>query len=260
MFRPLFVFWVSIYSYPRQMFDTLFNSLLTLVYPQQCRICGNSVEKSADGAACSECWEKVRLYGKRELKCRKCGAYLGQSDNDGFGAQCGRCEHHFYDKAWAAGVYEHGLAAAIIQLKSDPYISPRCRLLLLKTFSQINDDENSVLVPVPLSEKRMLERGYNQAEVLARYISAETRTPLRIDVLIRKQHTLMHRAAMDERGREMTVEKAFDVTRKRAVRDAQIILVDDVLTSGSTVSTCAKVLKKSGAKRVDVLTLARAVQ
>jgi len=240
------------------MFDTLFNSLLTLVYPQQCRICGNSIEQVADGAACTECWEKVRWYGNGELKCRKCGAYLGESGNGRSDAQCGRCGGHFYDKAWAAGVYEHGLAAAIIQMKSDPSISPRCRLLLLKTFLEINDDECSVLIPVPLSEKRMLERGYNQAEMLAGYISAETRVPLRTDILIRKQHTPMHRVSMDERARELTVEKAFDVVLKRAIAGSQIILVDDVFTSGATASACSKVLKKNGSNRVDVLTLARA--
>ena len=242
------------------MLDTLFNSLLTLIYPQQCRLCGNSVEKPTDGAACAECWEKVRWYGNGELKCRKCGAYLGKAGDNGSEARCGRCEHHLYDKAWAAGVYEHGLAAAVIQLKSDPYIPPRCRFLLLKTFSQMKDDDKAVLIPVPLSEKRLLERGYNQAEILARYISTETKTPLRTDILIRKQHTPMHRVSMDERARELTVEKTFDVVLKRAIADTRIILVDDVLTSGATASACSKVLKKNGAKRVDILTLARAAR
>jgi ComF family protein len=104
----------------------------------------------------------------------------------------------------------------------------------------------------------MLERGYNQAEMLAGYISAETRVPLRTDILIRKQHTPMHRVSMDERARELTVEKAFDVVLKRAIAGSRIILVDDVFTSGATASACSKVLKKNGAKRVDVLTLARA--
>jgi len=65
---------------------------------------------------------------------------------------------------------------------------------------------------------------------------------------------------MDERARELTVEKAFDVVLKRSIAGARIILVDDVFTSGATASACSKVLKKNGAKRVDVLTLARAVR
>jgi predicted amidophosphoribosyltransferase len=94
--------------------------------------------------------------------------------------------------------------------------------------------------------------------MLAGYISAETRVPLRTDILIRKQHTPMHRVSMDERARELTVEKAFDVVLKRAIAGSRIILVDDVFTSGATASACSKVLKKNGSNRVDVLTLARA--
>jgi predicted amidophosphoribosyltransferase len=69
----------------------------------------------------------------------------------------------------------------------------------------------------------------------------------------------MHRVAMDRKAREVTVKNAFAVTRPKLIEGKNVLLIDDVLTSGSTVSSCALVLKKSGAARVDVLTLARAV-
>ncbi len=68
----------------------------------------------------------------------------------------------------------------------------------------------------------------------------------------------MHRAAMDKKAREMTVRNAFQITRPKLIADQNILLVDDILTSGSTASHCAKALKKSGASKVNVLTLARA--
>jgi len=172
--------------------------------------------------------------------------------------RCGRCDGHHYDRAIAAGIYEHGLAAAIISLKSNPHIPPRCSTLILKTYLRAGFNDVSLIIPVPLSEKRMLERGYNQAEVLARSISEKARTPFRTDILIRTRHTPMHRVAMDDKARRLTVEKSFEVLRRHELADAHVVLVDDVFTSGATVSACARILKKNGARRVDVLTLARA--
>ncbi len=76
--------------------------------------------------------------------------------------------------------------------------------------------------------------------------------------LIRRIHTPMHRVAMDEKAREMTVANAFEVSRKEFIKNKTILLVDDVYTSGATVSICAKVLKENGANKVYVLTIARA--
>ena len=69
----------------------------------------------------------------------------------------------------------------------------------------------------------------------------------------------MHRAAMDEKARELTVKNAFEVKRANFIKNKKILLVDDVFTSGATVSACAKILKKAGARKVYVLTVARAV-
>jgi predicted amidophosphoribosyltransferase len=79
------------------------------------------------------------------------------------------------------------------------------------------------------------------------------------NAFVRTSHTPIHRAAMDRKARAATVERSFEVKIPRLVTGRNIILVDDVLTSGSTASACASVLKKNGAARVDVITLARAV-
>ena len=75
--------------------------------------------------------------------------------------------------------------------------------------------------------------------------------------MTRTIHTPMHRAGMDAKGRALTVEKAFAVTRPKLIAGKNILLVDDVLTSGATISACAKILKKNGARKVFVLTVAR---
>lgn len=240
------------------MFKAVRDSLLSVVYPQECRICGNSVEKFSDGCACGKCWDKVRILGRGETTCRKCGAYLAESGRSIF-AECRECEDHLYDKAVAAGLYEHALAAAVVNLKIKPYLPGRCKQILNEAIDRIGLDDTILVIPVPLSGKRFLERGYNQAEVIARFLANKTGKPIVTNILTRKIHTPMHRVAMDDKARHLTVEKAFQVINNARLSNAHVLLIDDVLTSGATVSGCAKILKKNGAGRVDVFTLARAV-
>ncbi len=102
-----------------------------------------------------------------------------------------------------------------------------------------------------------MERGFNQASVLANILAKETKIELDEKSLVRIKHTPIHRAGMDQKGREMSVEKAFEVKREKMVKGKNILLVDDVFTSGATTSMCAKILKKKGADKVFVFTIAR---
>ncbi|MGH9821294.1 MAG: double zinc ribbon domain-containing protein [Pyrinomonadaceae bacterium] len=240
------------------MFKTVRDSLLSVVYPQECRICRNSVEKFPDGCACGDCWEKVRVLGRGETTCTKCGAYLAESGRS-IVAECRQCVDHAYDKAVAAGVYEHALVAVTVNLKIKPYLPERCKNILIEAVKRLDVSDDTLVIPVPLSEKRLLERGHNQAETIARNLVSRTGMSILTDVLSRKIHTPMHRVAMDDKARQLTVNKAFEVIDNTRLLNAHVLLVDDVFTSGATVSGCAKVLKKNGASRVDVFTLARAV-
>ncbi|HET9129668.1 MAG TPA: phosphoribosyltransferase family protein [Terriglobia bacterium] len=117
---------------------------------------------------------------------------------------------------------------------------------------------SDLILPVPLSARRRAERGFNQAEFIARRVASILHKPVDIRSLSRKTHTPMHRASMDKKAREQSVKNAFEVIRPKLIEGKAILLVDDIFTSGATVSNCAKSLKKAGAKRVDIFTLARA--
>ena len=240
------------------MFRTAYESILTLVYPQECRVCGNSVEKSSDGIACGECWERVRIFNGEEILCEKCGAYQGSSGKSQ-GVSCRQCVDHNYDRAHAAGIYEHALAATILGLKSNSHLCRRTRDILFSTYAAAVLDDVTSIIPVPLSRKRFHERGFNQAEIIAALLNKHFGVPVKNDILVRRSHTPMHRSAMDKKAREITVRNVFEIKKGAEIKGAYILLVDDVFTSGATVSSCAKILKKNGASRVDVLTLARAV-
>lgn len=236
------------------MFKAIQNSLLSVVYPGECRVCSIAVCDINDGVACGECWTKTRTFRGSESLCGKCGIFFGD-DAPPSPVFCHRCDGHFYQKASAIGIYEHALAASIISLKTSPHIPRR----IVDAIRKFNFPEADILVPIPLSKQRKLERGFNQAEVIAAAVSRATKIPVDALSLVRKTHTPIHRTGMDEKARDLSVRNAFEVVRPKLIAGKSVLLVDDVLTSGSTVSHCAEILKKHGALRVDVFTLARAV-
>lgn len=231
------------------MLTVIPDAILSLIYPQDCRICKQSVDRSADGVACSDCWGNTRIFSNSDIICSKCGVFLQQFESS-VETFCRRCDDHFYDSARAVGVYENALAAAILELKRRPRIAKTVRRLFQAAFQTSHFCDASLIVPVPLSAKRLVERGFNQALVLAKVITKETGIALDEHSLIRTLHTPMHRAAMDKKAREMTVRNAFKVTRPRLIENKNILLIDDVLTSGSTASHCAKALKKAARARL----------
>ena len=238
------------------MFHKIYDSLLTLAYPQACQVCGSSVENFSDGAACKSCWAKSQIFTGAEALCGKCGRFL-HAKPTGFETFCHLCDEHFYDTAHAVGIYENALAAAILNLKREPFVAKHLQNLFISRFQNSDFQDASLIIPVPLSKKRLLERGFNQAEVLAAILAKATGIKFDEKSLVRRLHTPMHRAAMDNKARAMSVKNAFEVKRANFIKNETILLIDDIFTSGATVSACAKILKENGAKKVYVFTLAK---
>jgi competence protein ComFC len=240
------------------MLRRIYDSLLAFAFPQPCRVCGCITESHYDGIACAACWQNTRIFSGNETICAKCSQFLHPKSPSGE-SYCHRCDEHSYDTVRTVGLYEGALAASVLALKSEPFIASRLRELLCDAFQRAPFYNADIVIPVPLSRKRLIERGHNQAEIPARIIARNAGIPLDRTSLIRTRHTPIHRAAMDRRAREQTVEKAFAVARPKLIEGRNILLVDDVFTSGATVSTCAKALKKDGARKIYVLTIARAI-
>ena len=237
------------------MLRAISDRLLSLAFPQECQGCSGTVGRYADGVACDDCWTDTKLFSGNEMLCSKCGAFFSDAAAP-VAVYCHKCDGHAYDRAFALGVYEKALSASILYLKSTPHVPSRLRKLIE---NRARDLDSDLIIPAPLSKMRRLERGFNQAALIARIVGKVARIPVDDLSLQRKKHTPIHRVGMDQRARELTVEKAFEVARPKLIEGRSVILVDDVLTSGSTASACAKVLKKNGASRVEVFTIARAV-
>ena len=236
-----------------------YDSLLALVYPQSCQVCGASVESRAFGVACEPCWQQTQLFTGTEAVCWKCGLPIRGTvpEEKRKQVRCRRCDDDAFTAARACGNYDGALRASILSLKREQYIGSRLRQLMVATQRQYPLVEATRIVPVPLHPEREKARGFNQAALLARELSKATLLPLDEVSLVRTHHTNRHRAGMDWKGRRETVAEAYRVIYPALIAGERILLIDDVFTTGATVSSCAKTLFDGGAAEVFVLTLAR---
>lgn len=120
-------------------------------------------------------------------------------------------------------------------------------------FSTISPEKYQSIIPVPLYKTRKRERGYNQSEQIAMRLADITHIPMRTDYLSRNKHTSTQ-TKMTKQERKKNVRDAF--SGNEHIKDRRILLIDDVVTTGSTVEACASVLKNCGVKKVDVLAIA----
>ena len=240
--------------------SSVYDSVLALVYPQRCAVCGNSVESRHEGIACSACWDATRIFDETETLCWKCGALsAGTIAEDRRSAvRCRQCDEDAFTEARACGLYEGALRASVLALKREPQVGRRLLQTLRRAQQRAPLADADLIVPIPLHGSRERERGFNQAAVLARELAHATMLPIDEHSLVRRVHTERHRAGMDARARRESVAGSFEVRQPKLVAGRNVLLVDDVFTTGATVSECAAVLKSAGAANVYVLTIARA--
>lgn len=237
-----------------------YDAALALVYPQACVVCGGSVESRHDGVACSSCWDVAPIFRASDTLCWKCGALsrAAVTEDKRQSIRCGRCDDDAFAAARACGTYDGALRASILELKRRPQVARRIVHLMSEIQTREPLNTADLIVPVPLHPTREHERGFNQAFVLARELARCSGLPLDEHSLVRRVQTEMHRVGMDAKARRKSVGGAFFVRRADLITGKRVLLVDDVLTTGATVSACAEALKNAGAKDVFVLTIARA--
>jgi ComF family protein len=215
----------------------VYDAVLTLAYPQACAICGRSVEQRKFGVTCESCWDA--------------------DDADDLHDRV-RGESHGFTVARAAGFYEGALRQAVLLLKRQPHIASHVVELLVTAARREPLNTSTTIIPVPLHAERLRSRGFNQASVVAQALSKSLRLPVDEVSLLRVSSSEKYRAGLDARGRLETVSGAFEVPHPRLVANEIVLLVDDVFTTGATVSACAAALTEAGAREVFVLTIARA--
>ena len=223
----------------------LLDYILNLLFPCTCCVCHAPVPERRWGGACPQCWSS--LIPIEPPFCPKCGEPAPAIA--GLCGLCLRAEHHF-DYARSALLFTHTFREIIHHLKYADRVSLAKPLGdILKECLQQHEFQGTQIIPVPLHRSRERVRGYNQAELIASRLGL----PLSTRLLRRRKNT-PSQTGLTRNERKRNLAGAFEVKGK--IR-GKLIIVDDVYTTGSTMSEIAKTLKKAGAERVEVLTVAR---
>ena len=228
--------------------------LLNELWEFPCPLCDcDNPHKHDFNTFCSDCVQKLPLLsGKR---CPGCGG-----ENDGVLDLCRQCLS-MPPRPWSKAVsvmQMEGLGEKVIYQLKFSGNTAMARAIAELAYPLLNNPEFmecDMIVPVPLYWKRFLQRGYNQSEVLAkmlaRYMNIPVKTPVK-----RIRHTI-RQATLSREERLKNLKGAFAVPKPEKVKDKTILLIDDVLTTGSTLHACAEALRKAGVKDIKVFTVAR---
>ncbi|MGB0720576.1 MAG: ComF family protein, partial [Bdellovibrionales bacterium] len=228
---------------------------LDTILPPRCVVSGDLVE--GQGMLAPKIWAGLDFIASPF--CVKCGEpFAFEVEGD---LHCTACLDHPppYETARAALAYNDSSRDLVLGFKhADQTHAVKAFVPWLKLAGADMLAEADALIPVPLHRWRLLKRRYNQAAIMATALSRETGLPVLYDALLRTRATPAQ-GHMDRDKRAKNVRKAFAVHPKYAdaIKGKTLILIDDVYTTGSTVKECTKVLLKSGAARVHILTLAR---
>ena len=239
------------------------DSIVTLLFPSDCRLCGLPLASSSLLPVCSECLDSVQpIAGGR---CVLCGERLFSGLDQ---TLCGEClaERPPFAKASAYGSYDGGLRDLIHLLKYER-VRPAANVLGRMLAEAVTDlapdfgNDLPLVIPVPLHATKLRQRGFNQAELIAKAMTKQK--PLDLNLELAPKLLVRRRATESQVGytrqqRIANLRGAFGADD--SVRGKDILLIDDVFTTGTTVSECARVLRRAGAERVWVATVARVLK
>ena len=225
----------------------------------------NAFKKLMGPYVCQSCIQQFRPV--HSPLCPKCGFMF--KSREGEDHLCETCmqSKRLYGIARAFGIYDNALMAVIHAFKYGEKIQlshPLSKLLMAAFVKYWRQRPVDLIVPVPLNNKRFKKRGFNQAYLLVRDWAAILSTadfpaqPVKIGRRVMERvRATQPQTGLGRNDRRLNVKKAFALCMPEAVKDCRVLVVDDVYTTGATVSECARVLLKGGAREVDILTLAR---
>ncbi len=238
-------------------FHKIFENVRDISIPRTCPFCDKPL--TGDLTVCDTCFYQINFIDQE--KCQYCGIPLEDVFSDGpqLCRQCAQSRKKSYDMVRSLYVYDSLSKIPILKLKHAdrtdlayifvPWMIDMGNELLPKT---------DIIAPVPLHWSRHLHRLYNQSDVLGDLLAKKTHKTYHIDLLKRTKCTATQ-AGKDKTARQSNLRNAITFNKKHHIKGKTILLIDDVFTTGATANTCARELKKHGAKAVYILTIARAI-
>ncbi|MCX6345498.1 MAG: ComF family protein [Armatimonadetes bacterium] len=224
--------------------------LLDLIYPPFCLVCNTAGEDYL----CAKCIESIDIIGP--VHCHTCGMPTEKF-------KCSDCQvrEYSFESAASAGVFDGTLREAIHQLKynSRTALADPLAEIMVRSFPDTRlAGRIDIVVPIPIHRSRHLERGFNQAEELASRFCRRLRLTLSTNALVKTKKT-QHQVDLPQDLRYTNVQGVFRVNNPASIAGKRVLLIDDVITTGSTLSEAAKALTGAGATSVCAYTLARSI-
>ena len=234
----------------------LFNMFLDELYADKfvCLCCKDERLYDTHGYLCDKCFENLHFI---EYACGKCGDEVGPFDK-----YCETCKSkdytHTFDRAYCVAKYTGTAKNLVFSLKYglDKAIAKVISNYLVEKVKSL-DIAVDMVIPVPLGPKRFRNRGFNQTELLASDVASVLNLPLETKLVLRTTET-QTQTSMTRLQRLENVKGAFSVVDKDVVKGKNILLVDDIVTTGSTADEISRMLKKKGANKVYILAFCHA--
>lgn len=232
----------------------MLNFLTRFLFPHNCILCKTDSNQNLD--LCADCAKDLPY---RESVCPRCGEIIENNAAINI-ARCGSClnEELPYQCVCAPFHYQDSVAKLIVDLKfNQKLLYAKLLGTLMASFLEnhyIGKEKPQLIIPVPLHEKRLKERGFNQALEIARPISKRLRIPIDKYNCLRIKNTVAQ-SSLKLKERKQNVKKAFFI--KKSLNVQYVAIIDDVMTTGNTVKELSQILKNSGIMSVDIWCLTK---
>lgn len=230
-----------------------FELILDILFPKRCPGCFTLVKNDLN--FCSNCFNQIKIYNS--LFCSKCGGRLYD-----FKKIC----HPNQKFILGAATNYNKVTENAIHLLKFKYVSRAAwplANLLINYFNQILNYtsfniSNFIVIPIPLSKKRLKLRGFNQSELIAQIFANYFNLKLENDVLVRIKHSKPQSEINDFNQRKLNVNGCFTIQNIKKVKNKNILLIDDIITTGSTINEAVSVLKSADPQKIIVLAICKA--
>lgn len=231
-----------------------FKVFLDVLFPKRCPICEELLQISEEMKICNRCRETLPYIG--EPRCIKCSKPV-ESEIIEYCFDCSK-QNHYYQTGWTLWLYNETVKKSIQRFK---YFNKRsygeifAHELVALYEEEIKQAQIQLVIPVPLYRKKEKYRGYNQSHIVACNVAKLMNITYEANCLIRKVNTKAQKDLTDKQRAENLIN-AFEVTYNDKIRNKNILIIDDIYTTGSTINSCSKELMLAGANKVYFLTLA----
>ena len=237
------------------LLQDIFETAIVFLYPAKCRVCETFLEVASIPYICANCWHNIQFL--EPPWCDICGT-------PNVNRRCDECaiSPPRYGKLRSIALYQTTLQQAIHLFKFEKKKVLAQHLIQLIN-AHIPTDcviaEYDFILPVPIHKKRLQERGFNQAMLLATGIAQVEGVPILTDTLVRHRHTVAQ-SSLGMEARRHNIINAFEIRKPDVIRNKRILIIDDVFTTGATIREAVNELWKADPAELDILTLARTLE